>query len=67
MAYSAGDFQEAVYLMSQGKYPFIAQMVTARLSLEQTDEAFQALLNQKDRHLKILITPKESNLTSATA
>ncbi|KAJ5772511.1 hypothetical protein N7520_003040 [Penicillium odoratum] len=51
MAYSAGDFQQAVYLMSQ----------------EHTDEAFQELLNQRDRHLKILITPKESNLTTAIA
>ncbi|OGE55099.1 hypothetical protein PENARI_c005G11846 [Penicillium arizonense] len=64
MAYSGDDFREAVNLMSMGKYRTIRRMVTARFSLENADNAFQGLLNNKEHHTKILLTPKKSNLVA---
>ncbi|KAJ0416447.1 chaperonin 10-like protein [Aspergillus carlsbadensis] len=63
MAYSSEDFRDTVDMMALGKYRRLAEMVTARVLLDDVvKHGFEELLKSTDSHLKILVTPKRSNL-----
>lgn len=77
-AYNAEDFQSTIDLMAQGKSSALAaftsliesgkynnfkEMVTRRVLLEEVvQKGFCELMNHQDDHIKILVTPKASNL-----
>lgn len=77
-AYNGEDFQSAMDLMAQGKssnhttiaflidlgkYKNFKEMVTGRVLLEDVvEKGFYELARHQDDHIKILVTPKASNL-----
>ena len=49
-----------------GKFQGVERMVTSRIILEDTvDKGFKELITRKDDHIKILVTPKQQNLTKS--
>ena len=45
-----------------GKYDGYEGMVTSRISVEDVvAKGFEELINNKDEHIKILVTPKKSS------
>ena len=63
-AYKTQDFQEMTQLLADGRLKGYKQMVTSRIHLEDVvEKGFNALINHKDDHIKILITPRKENLT----
>jgi threonine dehydrogenase-like Zn-dependent dehydrogenase len=48
---------------TSGKYPSFEKMVTSRISLEDVvTKGFKELIENKDEHVKILVTPKKKLL-----
>ncbi|KAK5001252.1 hypothetical protein LTR66_000028 [Elasticomyces elasticus] len=69
MTYNDEDFRDTVEMFSQGEYArkFIGldDMVTSRILLEDlVKDGFEELVNQKDRHVKIMVTPKRELLSA---
>jgi threonine dehydrogenase-like Zn-dependent dehydrogenase len=51
------DFTDALRLVAEGKVK--GEMVTRRIGLEDiVKEGFDEVMNHKDRHIKILVSPK---------
>ena len=62
-AYNDQDFAETVEYFVQGKFPGFEKMVTSRIGLQDiTDKGFKQLIENKDQHIKILVTPQEALL-----
>ncbi|OQV05154.1 Alcohol dehydrogenase GroES-like domain-containing protein [Cladophialophora immunda] len=60
MIYSDEDFQRTIDLFAQDKLVGIEEMVTARISVDQVvEKGFGELIRNRDRHIKILISPKK--------
>lgn len=52
-------FEQNNKLMSSGKFPGYETMVTDRISLEDVvSKGFEELINNKDDHIKILVSPR---------
>jgi len=48
-----------------GKFKGFEKLVTARIALEDVvEQGFEELVNNKDDHVKILVTPKKSLLVA---
>jgi threonine dehydrogenase-like Zn-dependent dehydrogenase len=46
-------------MMAEGKLKGYEKMVTARISLDDVvSKGFEELINHKDDHIKIMVTPK---------
>ncbi|KAJ9615419.1 hypothetical protein H2200_001494 [Cladophialophora chaetospira] len=61
--YTDEDFREVVERLGQEKYPGYERMVTGRICLDDiVPKGFKALIENKDTHIKIFVTPKKSNL-----
>ncbi|EXJ85646.1 hypothetical protein A1O1_06012 [Capronia coronata CBS 617.96] len=57
--YNRQDFAEVMELMGKDEFKGYEQMVTSRISLEDVvAKGFDELINNKDDHIKILISPK---------
>ncbi|KAG9770297.1 hypothetical protein KCU88_g6631, partial [Aureobasidium melanogenum] len=53
------DFAEVMELMSKNEFKGYEQMVTSRIPLEEVvSKGFEELVNNRDDHIKILISPK---------
>jgi hypothetical protein len=78
LAYNDNDFKETVdafvagqyasFLISQltdsaGKFKGLETMITSRIRLDQiTDQGFGQLLQHKDNHIKIMVTPRGTDV-----
>ena len=59
LAYDDKDFGDVVRDFVAGKFKGVEAMLTARISLEDiVDEGFEQLVNNKEEHSKIIVTPK---------
>ncbi|KAK4934303.1 hypothetical protein LTR10_024388 [Elasticomyces elasticus] len=57
--YNMQDFAEVMDLMAQGRFKGYDKMVTSRIPLEDVvAKGFEELVNNRDEHIKILISPK---------
>ncbi|RFU33284.1 hypothetical protein B7463_g3055, partial [Scytalidium lignicola] len=62
-SYTDEDFSETVEAFSAGKFYGIEKMVTSRILLEDVvEKGLVELIERKDDHIKILVTPKKENL-----
>ncbi|KAJ9636464.1 hypothetical protein H2204_005297 [Knufia peltigerae] len=60
MSYDDLDFQETVADYLAGKFKGAETMITSRISLEDVvSKGFDELVNNKDDHVKILVTPQK--------
>lgn len=58
-AYDDDDFRETVNEFVKGSFKGVEKMVTSRISLDEIKEkGFENLVERKDDHIKILVTPK---------
>ncbi|KAF2221165.1 L-iditol 2-dehydrogenase, partial [Elsinoe ampelina] len=58
MAYNDEDFAETVKAYAEGKFVGVEDMVTSRITLEDTvEKGFEELISNKDNHIKIIISP----------
>ncbi|EXJ79935.1 hypothetical protein A1O3_08220 [Capronia epimyces CBS 606.96] len=66
MAYTDEDFREVVEEFVAGKFKGAEQMITSRILLDDVvTKGFEELVNHKDDHVKILVTPKPECLAKA--
>jgi hypothetical protein len=50
-------------LRRTGKFKGVEKMITSRIALAEVDEkGFKELIEHRDDHIKILVTPKAGNL-----
>lgn len=62
-AYSDEDYAATVDAFVNGKFPGFEKMVTSRIALPDiTEKGFKQLIENKDEHIKILVTPQASLL-----
>ena len=62
-AYNDDDFAATVEAFAQGKFVGFEKMVTGRIALPDiTDKGFKQLIENKDQHIKILVTPQDALL-----
>lgn len=60
MSYTDDDFRETVDAFVAGKFKGVQDMITDRIWLEDVAaNGFEALVKNKDDHIKILVTPKK--------
>lgn len=65
-AYNDDDYAETVENFIEGNFKGFEKMVTSRIVLADiATSGFEALVNRKDEHIKILVTPQDQLLTSA--
>ena len=65
-AYNDIDVAETVEAFAAGKFKGYEKMVTSRIGLADIDaEGFAALIEHKDDHIKILVTPQDGLLGAA--
>lgn len=58
-AYDDEDFRETVEAFVQGQFKGCEKMITSRIHLDDiTNKGFENLVERKDEHIKILVTPK---------
>jgi threonine dehydrogenase-like Zn-dependent dehydrogenase len=63
MVYTEDDFKETVEAFVKGEFQGIERMVTSRIALEDiVEQGFEALVKEKDKHIKILVTPRKELL-----
>ena len=54
--YVAGDFQEVINAISDGRLDQCKKMITKRIGLDEVvEEGFKALVKDKDNQVKILV------------
>jgi threonine dehydrogenase-like Zn-dependent dehydrogenase len=57
--YDKEDSFEVIEELSNGRFPGIEKSITRRITIDETvEKGFEALVNEMDKHVKILITPK---------
>jgi len=65
MSYTEKDFQDTVEDWISGKFHGFEKLVTRRIALDDVAEkGFEELVNNKDEHVKILVTPKKALLAA---
>jgi threonine dehydrogenase-like Zn-dependent dehydrogenase len=63
MVYTENDFKETVEAFVRKEFDGIEKMVTSRIALEDiVEHGFEALVKEKEKHIKILVTPKKELL-----
>lgn len=55
MAYGTTDFKVVVEDLCAGKFSGCEKIISARISLDD----FEELIHRKDKHLKIVVTPRK--------
>ena len=56
--YIPGDFQEVIQAIDEGKIKQPERLISAKISMEDVvSKGFEALLNNKDQNVKILVEP----------
>ena len=56
-----GDFAEVMKMMAEGKLKGYEKMVTGRIGLEEVvEKGFEELVNNKDKHIKIMVSPRRN-------
>jgi threonine dehydrogenase-like Zn-dependent dehydrogenase len=61
MAYDDEDFRETVAEFAKGSFKGAEKMVTSRIGLDDiVDKGFESLVERKDEHIKILVSPKKT-------
>ena len=61
LIFDTEDFEEVMRWMAEGKLVGYEKMVTGRISVEDiVEKGFKELVNNKDEHIKILVSPKKS-------
>lgn len=64
-AYNDDDYAATVDYFVKGKFPGFEKMVTSRIGLPDiVGEGFKQLIEHKDQHIKILVTPQEALLAA---
>jgi threonine dehydrogenase-like Zn-dependent dehydrogenase len=59
-AYDDVDFKETVAEFVKGSFKGVEKMVTSRIALDDiVEKGFENLVERKDEHIKILVTPKK--------
>jgi len=62
-SYTDDDFRSVVDMFKAGTFKGLEKLVTSRIILEDVvKKGFEELVNNKDSHVKILVTPKSDNL-----
>ena len=65
MSYTDEDFRQTVELFKAGKFKGYEKMVTDRILLEDVvKKGFEQLVDHKDDHIKIMVTPRRDALNS---
>ena len=65
MSYTDEDFRQTVEMFKAGTFKGYEKMVTDRIALEDVvTKGFEELVNHKDDHIKILVTPKHGILSN---
>jgi threonine dehydrogenase-like Zn-dependent dehydrogenase len=63
MVYTEDDFAETVAAFVNGEFDGVEKMVSSRIALDDIVElGFEALVREKDKHIKILVTPRRELL-----
>lgn len=63
MVYTEEDFRETVEAFVKKEFDGVARMVTSRITLEDiVEKGFEALVHEKEKHIKILVTPRKELL-----
>lgn len=63
MVYTEEDFRETVEAFVKEEFDGIEKMVTSRIALEDiVEHGFEALVHEKEKHIKILVTPRKELL-----
>lgn len=58
LRFSDEAFRQTMDLMAQGKFIGYERLITGRIGLEDiVDQGFSELINNKDKHIKILVSP----------
>ena len=61
--YTDEDFKEAMVMIGEGKFVGYETMVTSRIQLEDVvSKGFKELTENKDDHVKIMVSPKRNNV-----
>ncbi|KIW80220.1 hypothetical protein Z517_06835 [Fonsecaea pedrosoi CBS 271.37] len=64
LAYDESDFREVVEEFVTGKFDEAKSMITSRIKVDDVvEKGFEELLRNKDNQIKILVTPKDLDLT----
>jgi threonine dehydrogenase-like Zn-dependent dehydrogenase len=59
MAYDDEDFKDTVAEFVKGSFKGVEKMVTSRIALDDiVEKGFENLVERKDEHIKILVSPK---------
>ncbi|KAL6709958.1 hypothetical protein ACN47E_000743 [Coniothyrium glycines] len=63
LAYTDKDFKDTIDAFVECKFQALENMVSSRIHLDDISEkGFEELVNNRDRHIKILITPDRSKV-----
>jgi len=63
MVYTTEDFKETAEAFVKGEFEGVEKMVTSRIALEDiVEQGFEALVKEKEKHIKILVTPRRELL-----
>lgn len=58
LIFADSDMEEVIAMMAAGKLAGYEKLVTGRIALDDiVKEGFEELVNHKDEHIKILVTP----------
>jgi threonine dehydrogenase-like Zn-dependent dehydrogenase len=61
--YDPEDFREVIEELSQGRFPGIERTITRRIPVDDAvTRGFDALVQEMDKHVKILISPQSGPL-----
>lgn len=58
MIFDDDDFAEVIQMMAEGRFTGYEKLVTGRIKVEEVvEKGFKELINNKDQHIKILVSP----------
>jgi len=65
--YNEADFREVMGMVARGELNGFERMVTSRISIDDVvEKGFLELINNKDKQVKILISPKKYLIANGT-
>lgn len=57
--YDAVDWREVIEELGEGRFPGIEKTITGMVNIDEAvEKGFKALVNDKEKHVKILVSPK---------
>ncbi|KAK3724066.1 hypothetical protein LTR37_001188 [Vermiconidia calcicola] len=61
LIFTTEDFEEVMQWMAEGKLAGYEKMVTGRIGVDDiVEKGFEELVNNKDKHIKILVSPQNA-------